>query len=166
MGGTRGRIAKVAVVSGLSAMVLGCFPKEEFPVEPRITSLELRQFGDSASLVVGFTDGDGDIGLDPSDDRPPFDTGSTYFHNLFIEYEELRGGEWVKPQLLLPFHYRVPRITPAGQNKTLEGEIAVALKPWPVIPGNPFDTVRFSAQLVDRSLHTSNVERTGPVKVR
>jgi hypothetical protein len=160
-----GSIAKVAVVAALAGSLAGCFPREQFPVEPRITDPVLRQFGDSASLVVSFTDGDGDIGLGPSDNQPPFDTASTYFYNLFLEYEELRNGEWVRPPLAIPFYYRIPRITPTGQNKALEGELAVALKPWPIIPGNPFDTIRFSVLLVDRALHLSNVEYTEPVKV-
>lgn len=159
------KAAKVSVYMALATVLAGCFPKEEFPAEPRITSLELRQFADSASLVVGFTDGDGDIGLNASDRQPPFDTASVYYHNLFLEYEERRNGEWFRPSLAIPFHYRIPRITPTGQNKTLEGEIAVALKPWPVFPGSPYDTVRFSVQLYDRALRSSSVEYTDPVRV-
>jgi hypothetical protein len=157
--------AKVAVGAALALLVVGCFPKEEFPKEPRIANPILTQYGDSASLRFSFTDGDGDIGLDAGDNAPPFDTGSVYKNNLFLEYEELRNGEWVRPTLLLPFSYRIPRITPTGQNKALEGEIAVALEPWPIIPGNPFDTVRFSVVLVDRELHFSNTEFTPATKV-
>ncbi len=150
----------------LAVVAVGCFPKEQFPVEPRIADPVLVQFNDSASLTISFTDGDGDIGLNASDVQPPFDTGSTFYHNLFLEYEELRNGEWVRPTLLLPFYYRIPRITPAGQNKALEGEISVALKPWPIIPGNPYDTVRFTVKLVDRGLNQSNTETTPAVKVQ
>jgi len=157
---------KVSVGMVIALLAVGCFPKEQFPFEPRLTSVSLEQFGDSASLKVGFTDGDGDIGLDPADNQPPFDTASTYYFNLFVEYEELRDGEWFKPTLLIPFNYRVPRITPTGQNKALEGEIAVAIKPWPIIPGNPYDTVRFSVQLVDRALNMSNTLTTDAVKVQ
>lgn len=154
-------VAKVAVLAALVAPIVGCFPKEEFPVEPRITMKSFEQFGDSASLTISFTDGDGDIGLEPSALQPPFDTGSTFFHNMFLEYEELQNGEWVRPTLSIPFYYRIPNITPTGQNKVLEGDIAVALKPWPVFPaapGSPNDTVRFSVKLVDRALNQSNTE--------
>ncbi len=154
-------LAKVAVLGAVAISVAGCFPKEQFPVEPRITMKSFEQFGDSASLTISFTDGDGDIGLTATDLQPPFDTGSTYFHNMFLEYEELQNGEWVRPTLSIPFYYRIPNITPTGQNKVLEGDIAVALKPWPVFPappGSSNDTIRFSVQLVDRAINLSNIE--------
>jgi len=154
-------LAKVAVLAMVVTSVVGCFPKEQFPVEPRITMKSFEQFGDSASLTISFTDGDGDIGLEPGNLQPPFDTGSTYFHNMFLEYEQLQNGVWVRPTLAIPFYYRIPNITPTGQNKVLEGEIAVALKPWPVFPappGSPKDTIRFSVMLVDRALNQSNTE--------
>lgn len=157
---------KVAVASAATMLLVGCFPTVEFPVEPRIADPVITQYGDSASLRFSFTDGDGDIGLDASDKAPPFDSGSVYKNNLFLEYEELRNGEWVRPNLILPFHYRIPRITPTGQNKALEGEIAVALEPWPIIPGSPFDTIRFSVVLLDRELHYSNTEYTPATKVQ
>ncbi|MEX1133027.1 MAG: hypothetical protein WEC15_07390 [Flavobacteriales bacterium] len=160
--------AKVAVLAAVLIFAVGCFPKEQFPVEPSITMKSFEQFGDSASLTISFTDGNGDIGLEPSNLQPPFDTGSTYFHNMFLEYEELQNGVWVRPTLAIPFYYRIPNITPTGQNKVLEGDIAVALKPWPVFPappGSPNDTIRFSVQLVDRALNLSNTELTEQVIV-
>jgi len=161
--------AKVGVFAALLAVVSsGCLKPEDFPLEPRIEMGSFVQFRDSASVTISFTDGDGDIGLDPSDNQPPFDVGSAWYHNLFLEYEERRNGAWTRPQLLLPFHYRVPRITPSGRNKALRGDISVALKPWPVFPlppGAPADTVRFSVKLVDRSLNESNTVYTDPVLV-
>lgn len=144
-------------VGGLAAVLLtaaGCLKREEFPVEPSIAYKSFTQFGDSASLVISFTDGDGDIGLDESDNQPPFDVGSDYYYNLFCDYEELRNGVWTPVSLALPLHYRIPRITPTGQNKTLEGEIAVALA-WPIVPDNVVDTVRFQVRLIDRALRSS-----------
>ncbi len=159
-------VPKVALgLFGAVLVLTGCLKPETFPPEPKIAFKSLAQFGDSASLVITFTDGDGDIGLDDTDLQPPFDTASTYYYNLFLEYAELRNGEWVEPPLLLPFYYRIPRITPAGQNKTLEGEIAVALKPWPInVP--PYDTIRFSVMMVDRALNESNVVFSEPVVVQ
>ncbi len=158
---------KLGLLTGFGVLLLsGCLKTEAFPPEPVITFKSLEQFGDSASLVIGFTDGDGDIGLNATDIQAPFDTGSAYYHNLFVGYAELRNGVWTDIDLLLPLNYRIPRITPEGQNKALVGEIAVALKPWPIVPGNPFDTVRFSVRMVDRELRESNTVITDAVKVR
>jgi hypothetical protein len=157
----RGHGPKVAAPAALLLLLIGgCGPKEKFPVEPRIAFERFEQFNDSASLTISFTDGDGDIGLSETDLQPPFDSGSYHYHNLFLTYEYMQNGEWVQPQLDLALHYRIPRITPTGQNKVLKGEISVALKPWPA-PGNPFDTSRFEIKLVDRALHESNSVSTG-----
>ena len=157
--------AKIALAMAGSVLLgTGCLERETFPIEPRIAFKSFDVFSDSASVTISFTDGDGDIGLDPMDIYPPYDTGSIWYYNLFLTYEELRNGEWVEPSLLLPYNYRVPRITPAGQNKALEGDISVALKPWPIaVP--PYDTVRFSVMLVDRALHVSNTVQTEPRKL-
>jgi hypothetical protein len=155
-------VVKVAVVAAV--LGTGCLKSEEFPIEPRLTFKRFDLFGDSASVVVSFTDGDGDVGLNASDLQPPFDTGSVYYNNLFLEYYEMRNGEWVRPTLLLPYNYRIPRITPTGQNKALEGDIAVAIKPWPIAPPQ-FDTVRFSVRMYDRALHESNTVFTDPAKL-
>lgn len=167
MAGRNGARAKVAGCIGLLAAALAaCQPEANLPPVPAITFKSFTQHGDSASLVIGFTDGDGDIGLDQYDNQPPFDTGSVYYHNLFLEYDTLHQGQWAHVEFALPLYYRMPRITPTGQNKALEGEIAVAIKPWPVLPGSQGDTIRISATLVDRALHRSNTVDTGPVRVQ
>ena len=145
-----------AALLALSVVFPACLKTDEFPVEPNITFKSLEVFGDSASLTVSFTDGDGDIGLAPGDTFPPYDT-LPYSFNLFVEYEELQNGVWTQVDLLLPLYYRIPVITPTGQNKTLEGDLSVALKPFPTVIGGAYDTVRYSVKLVDRALHESNV---------
>jgi hypothetical protein len=158
--------AKVGPLAIGALLLLGsCLKKEEFPPEPVITFKSLQQFGDSASLMITFTDGDGDIGLDDTDTGSPFGPGSTYYHNLFVGFERLDNGEWQEVQLALPLNYRIPRITPSGQNKALSGELSVALKPWPIIPNSAGDTVRFDVRLVDRALNVSNEAGSGPVVV-
>ncbi len=154
------------VLALLAGALVGCQPEAEFPIEPALAFKAFTQHGDSASLVVAFTDGDGDIGLDDSYDYPPFDT-LPYYYNLFIEYYRLIDGDWEDEPVsfAIPIYYRVPVVTPTGQNKALEGEVAVALG-WPVIPGTEGDTVRLSAQLVDRALHLSNVVLTDPIVIQ
>ena len=156
MGRARSSATKVGLaVSAVVLLLPACLKTEKFPVEPLIEYKSLEQFGDSASLVISFTDGDGDIGLAPGDTFPPYDT-LPYYYNLFVEYEELQNGTWTTVDLLLPLYYRIPVITPAGQNKTLEGDIAVALAPFPTNPVSLFDTVRYTVKLVHRDLHESN----------
>lgn len=149
------RTAKVVGGLALAAVLFsGCLKTEEFPNTPAIKFKSFDFFGDSASLTISFTDGDGDIGLDPADNAPPFDTASTFYYNLFLEQSQKVNGVWQVVEFEIPIHYRIPRITPTGQNKALEGEVAVAIDPYPLfIVG---DTVRYSVEMVDRALNRSN----------
>lgn len=68
----RGLLLFLIVAAGMSA----CFDPPEYPVQPQIEfeSIEFKEFGsgfdsetDSLILVISFKDGDGDLGLDPSE---------------------------------------------------------------------------------------------------
>ncbi len=157
---------KISLLSILFIFGSGCLKVEEAPPEPSIEFVSFAQFGDSASLVFSFTDGDGDIGLSQSDTTGPYAPGETFHHNLFVEYFEMQNGEWEEINLLLPYRYRIPVITPTGQNKFLEGEIAIALAPFPTDPNSQFDTVMYSIQIADRALHLSNVVETNTIVVQ
>lgn len=149
--------AKVTGAVALSAVLLsGCLKTEEFPTTPAIAFKSFEFFGDSASLVVSFTDGDGDVGLDASDNIPPYDTSSVYYYNFFLHYSEKVNNIWQDVEFEEPIYYRIPRITPTGQNKALEGEIAVAIDPFPLFITGNSDTVRYSIEMVDRALNRSN----------
>lgn len=164
--------AKVAGGLALVAVALsGCLKTEEFPVEPSIAFKSFGQFPDSASLIITFTDGDGDIGLSQDQTDPPFDTSSVYYYNFYMDYYRKEAGAWVYKGAI---GNRIPVITPSGQNKALEGEIARRIETVQ-IPGFPQpwygglddaeqgDTIRFDARIIDRALHTSNTVSTGDI---
>ncbi len=160
--------AKVALLLGVMVLVAtSCLRTEEFPDEPVITFKSLDVQGDSASLTISFTDGDGDIGLAQGDTLAPYNPGSLWFHNLFIDYFELVDGVWVERTFALPLYYRIPVITSSGQNKALEGDISVALF-WPVMPGpaGTSRTVRFDVRLADRAQHMSGRVSSPAVEVQ
>lgn len=166
MDGGNSSVAKVGLVMAVIGIgASGCLKTEAFPVEPKVAFKSFEFFGDSASLIISFTDGDGDIGLDPADNASPFDTGSYYYYNLFIREQELIDNEWNNVAFEDSMFYRVPRITPTGQNKALEGEIAVAIDPFPLFITGSSDTVRFSVEMVDRALHLSNRVMTSNIIV-
>jgi hypothetical protein len=157
-------IAKVTgALAAVAVVFASCLKTADLPVEPRITVKSIAQVNgstqldDTLTLTIGFTDGDGDIGLDDTYSAPPFDSASFYFNNLFFDPEKLVNGSWV-PVPQWPYYYRVKVLTPGGQNKALDGEIAIALDgsffPFPPILAG--DTVRFRVRLFDRALHQSN----------
>ncbi|MBL7963053.1 MAG: hypothetical protein JNM31_04325 [Flavobacteriales bacterium] len=160
-------VPKIAALSAALVLLLSaCLKTEEFPIEPRVSFKEFNVVGDSGSVVITFTDGDGDIGLDQGDTLPPHAPGQTYYHNLFVRYDKWVEGAWQEVVFALPLYYRVPVVTPTGQNKSLDGEIAVALTPWPISPSFVGDTIRFRVKLVDRALHVSNEAISDAIKVQ
>ncbi|HEY0977182.1 MAG TPA: hypothetical protein VGE21_06905 [Flavobacteriales bacterium] len=161
---TKGRTngAKIAVAMAVIAVLgAGCLKTEEFPTQPVITFKSFEVFPDSASLTISFTDGDGDIGLDQGDTlapfNPPYDPDRPWYYNFFVDAYYLQNGVWQDPGFVLPLYYRVPDITPTGQNKALEGDIAVAINNA-VLDGLQAlgDTVKFEVRLADRARQMSN----------
>ncbi len=147
----------------LFLLVLGfssCLKRNDFPDEPQIEYLDFVKYQNTQGkdsigvLKFKFTDGDGDIGLDQQDTFPPFDISSQYYYNFYVKYFEKQNGNIVEVILPLPNNSRIPNITPVGQNKTLEGEIEVAL--YINNPTSSFDTIKFEAYIFDRALHQSN----------
>lgn len=111
-------------------------------------------------LSMHYRDGDGDIGLDPGDTSPPFNPGGVAFYNLKIWMWQKVNGKWIKPINLLinppdtlNFHERIPRITPTGRAKWIEGDLSVK------IPAEPYglkpDTIKLQVMLIDRKLQNS-----------
>ncbi len=111
-------------------------------------------------LELHYRDGDGDIGLDPGDTAPPFNAGSYAFYNLKIWMWQKVNGQWIKPINMLAnppdtlnFHERIPRITPTGRAKWIEGDLTVN------IPAQPYglkpDSVKLQVMLMDRKLQSS-----------
>lgn len=153
------RFISTTKVSGGALVVAlclaGCLKTEEFPKEPSIAFKSYDRSIEPSRLTVTFTDGDGDIGLDQGDTLAPYNPGSPWFYNFFVDYYKMEDGVWVQQQFVLPLYYRIPVITPTGQNKSLQGDIAVDIAQQ-VLPQTPGDTVRFGVHIADRALHLSN----------
>ena len=151
---------------GLAIISLAsCFPKNNFPPEPEIDFRSFTPLGDSAQLAFNFTDGDGDIGLDPGEVNPPYDTSSFYHFNLYVTYYEKNNGVWA-PGLDLDgdsvvFKYRVKNFDAVRREEGLEGYMTVFLAPFYYNPISPnSDTIRYNIVLIDRALNESNVLTT------
>lgn len=158
--------AKVALAfAALSLLLAGCLKTEKFPVEPAISLEGFGYVGDSLTLSINFTDGDGDIGLGQDTYlEAPFNDGSFYYNNLHCDAEKLVNGVWVDQGL--PYHYRTRVLTPDGQNKALEGRIDLVFSGIIIPPLFLNDTVRMRVRLWDRALHESNTLVTPGVKLR
>lgn len=101
------------ILTGVSA----CFNPPEFPIEPQIEfeSVRYKEYGtgfdsnaDSLILTLTFKDGDGDLGLDASEDTPPYNN-KFYFvfpDGKFITYKTKRtvAGYDTLPAFVKPYN--------------------------------------------------------------
>ncbi|MEY3397519.1 MAG: hypothetical protein RL220_113 [Bacteroidota bacterium] len=142
------------------ASLSSCLKKEEYPPEPVITFNRLETYqGDSARLILDFTDGDGNFGLSDADTLAPNFCGDCPYHmNLHIDYFELQNGQWVEVIPALPFDVRVPFLEPTGQDKSQKGKINVLMLDYYLT--SSYDTCKFAVQAFDRALNASNVVET------
>lgn len=137
----------------------GCKPEPVYPDEPALTFKEFRPQtagSDSLTAVFSFTDGDGDIGLAPTDPDSNF-LMTVYVPDANQNYQVLDNS--ITSQIDSVYYpYRISHLT-AGQ-AGLEGDIYVTILHKSFIGR---DTLQFNAFLLDQSHHRSNYVRTDPV---
>jgi hypothetical protein len=155
----------ILVLALVGTVLYSCIKPEQVSPIPNIKFKSFIKFGlDSADFTISFKDGDGDIGLDPQDTFPPYNTGTETYYNLFMKYYfKKTDGSFVayyNPNTndTLVFKYRIPDITPIGQNKTLDGDIKVKLSAPYFVPGHT--VFKFDVYIYDRALNKSNVITT------
>lgn len=158
---------------GFLALILvsftSCKKREQYPIEPVISFESFTKIAnnfkvdDKAILSIAFTDGDGDIGLEPWDTLPPFNYNSPYYYNIYIDYYEKRNGVFELIELPLTNNARIPFIEADLAERGIRGNIEVELYINNVL--SPYDTIKFSAYIYDRALHKSNIMETPEIVV-
>ena len=177
-----------AALSFLMLAFSSCREEPSYPVEPeinfkRVDQFHFEEFGikrDSLVIVIGYQDGDGNLGLSRSseaDKKPPFNPGSPYFNNfiteLFIKRPVAVGSKdstfvkYVFPVQGFDFSGRFPRLSSDERIEPLEGDIKYSLN----ITSDLFrvgDIIKFQIFIYDRTLpvpNKSNVVETRPIKL-
>ncbi|WP_299823322.1 hypothetical protein [uncultured Pontibacter sp.] len=177
-----------AALSFLALTLSSCREEPTYPNEPeiefnRVEQFHFEEFGikrDSLVLVIGYQDGDGNLGLSrtgETDKQPPFNPGSPYFNNfiteLFIKKPVAIGSsdsvfvKYVFPVEGFDFSGRFPRLSPDERIEPLEGEIKYSLN----ITSDLFregEIVKFNIFIYDRTTPTpnkSNIIETRPIKL-
>jgi hypothetical protein len=149
--------------------ITSCMKKEDFSDVPQIAfenftlEFDSGDFAVRGYLTISFKDGDGDIGLRPDQNEPPFDSLSKYYYNYIIDYYEKQNGKFVKVNLNPTLYARIPYLTPNDPNKAIKGFIVDTL---PLNPAPVFDTIKLKFFIYDRALNPSNVDSTPPIILR
>jgi len=147
-----------------------CTKHEVYSVIPKIEYKSFEKIpsntgeDNKAYMTISFTDGDGDIGLNPEDTFPPYNPGAKYYYNFFIEYYELQGDSFVKIDLPITNNSRIPYVEPNLAELGIKGEIEIELY-FNNIMSNA-DSIKYEMYIVDRSLHKSNVVLTPAIYVK
>ncbi len=153
------QIFKLIAALTCLGLFAACDDGNTFPDEPVINSLSWDN--SLEHLIVEFTDGDGDFGIDGEDSRfPLYVNGDSsmvnpYYYNLWIDYFEKQDGEWVLIEPENTFSFRVPVLTPDGQNKQLDVLITNDLSTEIPYLLSESDTIKFRVTMVDRALRES-----------
>jgi len=147
----------------------GCMKKQSYSDVPEIGFLGFEMIYDTAQVVrtgilsISYQDGNGDIGLSPSDTFPPYQKNGPYYYNYVITYFEKQNGVFKQVDLTIPFSLRIPVLTPDDPDKAIKGFIldTIGLYPPPL-----HDTIKFEAFIYDRALNKSNVITTPEIILR
>lgn len=145
----------LASISGLLVVALfllfACSTNTNLDPKPKITFKSLTTEPDSSFLILGFTDGDGDIGLSQND------TAGEFRYNCFIDIYRQTNGQWVKQEFWIPYYYRVPVLKKTKKDKPLEGDIVIELLDFPPDLATPdIDTLKAVIFIKDRAQNKSN----------
>lgn len=152
-----------------TGLLAGCPAPKVLPDVPRvefqsfILSEEPNPLGTdvlTGRLTFYFEDGDGDIGFYASLDSLSKPDSVNY--NLFLTIHEKVNGEYRMvdtSELDTKPYYRIPPLDREGQNKTLRGEIEVAIEYFTI----DYDTMKYSFYIMDRAYHRSNTDTTDEI---
>lgn len=158
----------VVLLFAIAAMSSACREDQDLPDEPVINEVSFNSL--DKNLHFRFTDGDGDVGLGPGDTLSPFQPDpdafgnptNRFYFNLWIDYFEKIDGEWVQVLTASPIDFRVPVLTPQGQNKQLRVKVTYDMGSFLPFITAQSDTIKLSVRIADRSLHLSNIAETPP----
>lgn len=110
-----------------------------------------------ATLIFTLIDGDGDIGFQSADTLAPFNQGSKYYYNVYIDLYKRVQNQQVLIPLQTPFYFRTKYIQPQGINKVLQCTLKVTMDFN--LPTN-IDSCDFVFYMYDRAQHQSNIEKS------
>lgn len=165
------RLPAYARYFALLLLLISCRKIVDYPDEPVVsfTSVFSKDSSDvldnpvkRVTVTFHVTDGNGDIGLEMTDTTGPFNKDSAFYYNLFLQEYKMENGVFTEvPPPGGIKRYRIPDLTPTGQNKTLVADISVTIEyPYSNADPLPFREFRYEFYLVDRSLNISNRDTT------
>lgn len=151
----------------VAIMAQFCVKPPDYPKEPKIEFLSLsknflkqgKAKGDSLTVSLSYTDGDGDLGYPDNDPTP----------SVFIRDDRDSFSK---------FEYQLPYVEPQGAGNGISGEISIVVPtscciyttpegvelPCEYVPADfLYDTLYYFIKIRDRAGHYSNEIKAGPI---
>ena len=175
----------LAILLPIMLMLCTCVKPPSYPVAPiidfRSVSADTVVNGQGVYVVVGFQDGDGDLGTDANDVNPVTGTGGyTDFKEVFDtacanpgNFDLFVVDSRTNPD---PIHagkklfniapYQIPIIPAKGTSKAISGDVTFFINDIQKIPGAALDTLSFLIMMRDQGGHCSNIVRTSVVHIQ
>ena len=173
------KVKNTLIITSLLMLLVSCQEKVEYPIEPKIAYNGLAYVMDADSTLtgevivsIGYTDGDGDLGLDDADTLYPFGPNDPHYYNLIIDYLKWNGSQFVEIPLLswnqqtqsydtVSFNARFKRLVFNDEEAAISGTIDYKMLVYN--PLSPNDTIKFKIHIIDRALHESNTVETDAI---
>lgn len=163
------------------SVATSCYQKPEFANAPMISNPVLTSSvivdctlvkSDIVRIKVDFQDGDGDLGLNASDNQAPFNeprAGETnfYYTNYKLKVFRQQGTTFVPftlPDPNLTYDQRFPRLGEPNRVSPIQGTLSnrVAFVQTGLAPNT---VIKFRIQVIDRALNTSNEIETDTITI-
>lgn len=139
--------------------IAACVQPPDYPIEPEIefvslSKSDIRQNVDTFRVTFAYTDGDGDIGIDPASPE----------NNVIITDSRTGSSD----------SFRVPIVPQQGVANGISGEITLlvlascCLNSTPICEATPNanpEEMTYSIQMFDRAGNASNVTQTSPIRL-
>ncbi|TGE24944.1 hypothetical protein E5K00_07020 [Hymenobacter aquaticus] len=169
--------ATLLAVTAAGGLLTSCIEAPDYPDTPRIEfkemTVERYRPGpspiapiDSVKITVDFTDGNGDLGLDASENSPPYDrfrngvynrNGDNYYVTVY------RRSDPSKPFEIYPgngpqgYNSRYPKLFTDGDKEgPLKGTLTFSIELLYDAPFVAGEELRFDISIADRALNESN----------
>lgn len=106
------------------------------------TPQSVTEYADSLTIVIGYEDGDGDLGTNDADIK-----------NLFVTDSRNQ----------VVYEYRVKQLAPNNSTIAITGTLSVVIDKLGLVNGSTPETATFEILVMDRAGNKSNIVSTTPI---
>jgi hypothetical protein len=156
-----GKIKYVLIITAIAGFFFACVKKQSFSQSPEITYKSFTPDGltDTANLVIGFSDGDGDIGKDKEDKTNNL-FYTFYFYDTVTKVFRADYSNTFNDTIRIPYTVRKPTDDYSG--KPISGEIAIKINGYR--GSKTRKRIKYVLYMFDNANHKSNVLTTPEIQ--